>query len=71
MKEEEEMKNEKMEQLYDTRSAAEVLAVSPKTLEFWRWKKCGPHYIRVMHRIRYREQDLLDFLVQQNPPDEN
>lgn len=65
------MKEQKIDQLYDTRSAAEVLAVSPKTLEFWRWKKCGPQYVRVMHRIRYREQDLLDFLVQQNQPVEN
>jgi hypothetical protein len=43
----------------DTRAAAELLGVSPKTLEAWRARGAGPRYTRVGRLVRYRREDLL------------
>jgi len=47
------------DQLLATRDAAGFLGVSPRTLEDWRWKGGGPHYIALARNcIRYRLSDL-------------
>lgn len=48
-----------MESLLDTSEAAARLGVAPTTLIDWRYKRTGPPYVRVSHRlIRYKEVDL-------------
>ena len=36
-------------------------AVSPRTLERWRWLKQGPCYLKIMGRIVYRLEDIEAF----------
>jgi len=38
--------------------AAEYLGVTPKTLQFWRWKKRGPRYMKLANRVYYNATDL-------------
>lgn len=33
-------------------------AVSPRTLERWRWRKQGPTYLKIGNRIVYRLEDI-------------
>ena len=49
--------------------AAEYLGVAPRLMENWRWRKIGPEFSKVGHRIRYNLNDLKDF-VQISPVDE-
>ena len=45
--------------------AAEVLDVTPRTMEAWRHRGGGPPYIRLSARaIRYRRGDLLEWALQ-------
>jgi len=48
--------------LLDQAQAAELLQVSPRTLEGWRCRGGGPRFIRVGRRVRYRLQDLRAWL---------
>jgi predicted site-specific integrase-resolvase len=41
---------------------AELLDVSVRTLEFWRYQGRGPAFIRVGKRIRYRLSDVEAYL---------
>ena len=42
---------------------AEMLQMSPSTLEDWRWKRLGPPFIRVSRGcIRYEEEDIKQWL---------
>ena len=42
---------------------AEMLQLSPSTLEDWRWKRLGPPFIRVSRGcIRYEEGDIKQWL---------
>jgi hypothetical protein len=36
-------------------------AISPKTLQRWRWLKNGPKYLKIGGRILYREEDVQAF----------
>lgn len=36
-------------------------AVSPRTLEGWRYRQKGPNFVRIGGRVRYRLSDLEDF----------
>ena len=52
-----------MEKNLTEKSAAELLGVSAKTMQAWRWLDRGPRYIKFSNRaIRYRESDLQDFI---------
>ncbi|MGQ9688325.1 MAG: helix-turn-helix domain-containing protein [Desulfobaccales bacterium] len=42
--------------------AAKLLGVSPQTLRNWRFLGKGPAYTKRGRMIRYRVQDLLDFM---------
>ena len=47
------------EPLLTQTEAANLLHVEPRTLESWRQRRTGPHYIRYSLRcVRYRLQDL-------------
>ena len=45
------------------RKAAEILSLSVKTLQAWRFQGRGPRYLKLGGRaVRYRMEDLLDFM---------
>ena len=44
--------------------AADLLGLSSRTLQAWRSKNEGPPYVRVGRAVRYRRQDLLDWVGQ-------
>ncbi|MCX7012125.1 MAG: helix-turn-helix domain-containing protein [Candidatus Sumerlaeota bacterium] len=49
--------------LRTTREAAEILGLSPPTLETWRTRKSdGPRFVRLGRAIRYRPEDLAIFI---------
>lgn len=41
---------------------AEMLGVSIRTLECWRWRKKGPKYIKVGRLARYKYEDVLAYI---------
>lgn len=50
--------------LLDTSDAAEVLGISPRTLEDWRWRGGGPPFFKLGRRmVRYRPEDLMAFAL--------
>lgn len=52
----------KVENLLSTPEAAAKLGVAPTTMVDWRFHRKGPKYAKVGRLIRYREEDLIDFL---------
>lgn len=52
-------------ELMDEGQAAVVLKVSPRTLQAWRVRGCGPTFIKVGRLVRYRLKDLQE-LVNEN-----
>lgn len=46
----------------DTNGAAEVIGVSPSTLNTWRSRNKGPKWHRIAGRIRYFKTDLQDYI---------
>ena len=42
--------------------AANYLGVNPRLMENWRWRKVGPTFAKVGHRIRYNLNDLKSFI---------
>lgn len=46
----------------DEKGAAEILGIAAKTLQYWRWQKTGPAYVKVGRRVKYRVIDLEAFL---------
>jgi len=44
--------------LLTQREAALALRLSERTLERWRVSGTGPKFVRLNHRIRYRQEDL-------------
>ena len=57
-----EMKS-RLNYLLDQEEVARMLCVSTKTLEYWRWKKVGPKYIKIGRLARYREADVVDYVL--------
>jgi hypothetical protein len=50
--------------LLDTVEAAEVLTISPRTLEDYRWRGGGPTFYRLARRlIRYQIEELMAFAL--------
>ncbi len=50
--------------LLTTTDAAAFLALSPRALESWRLRGCGPSFVRLGERaVRYRRQDLQEFVA--------
>jgi len=54
-----------MEQLLITQEVAELLQISEQTLHQWRYRNTGPKSIRVGRHVRYRTNDLEDWLDEQ------
>jgi len=49
--------------LLDTKQAAEVLGLTPATLDVWRCVRRYPlKYIKVGRAVRYRPQDIEEFI---------
>jgi hypothetical protein len=46
----------------DETGAAEVIGCAPRTLANWRSQRRGPRFIRVGRLIRYRIEDLQEYL---------
>jgi hypothetical protein len=51
-----------MDQLLDQKTAARFLRLSVRTLERLRVAGAGPRYARLGRLVRYRQQDLVDFV---------
>lgn len=54
---------ESKENLLTTEEAAAVLGMSEQTMRIWRMDKKGPNYIRINRSIRYRRDDLDEFVA--------
>ena len=53
------------ERLLDQMEVAEILKISPRTLERWRWKKDGgPRYVKIGKLARYRASDVDAYIEQ-------
>ena len=48
--------------LMDQNEVAEFLGISPKTLEYYRWKKVGPRYLKIGKLARYRKCDVIEYI---------
>jgi hypothetical protein len=57
-----------MENLFTTEDLVRLLRVSPRTIHRERNEK-KLKYIKIRGRIRYRENDLREYLLQQYPED--
>ena len=51
-------------ELMDTRQAAAVLGVQPRTLEAWRLRGSGPRYVQVGRLVRYRRAAIERWLAE-------
>ena len=49
-------------QWFDTQSLADELEVSPRTIEVWRLKGEGPTYTKIGRLVRYRREDVQEWL---------
>ena len=49
-------------ELLTTAQAAELLQVKTATLEQWRWRGCGPRFVKVGRSCRYRRGDIDAYL---------
>ena len=48
--------------MMDQKQVAVMLGVSVKTLEYWRWKRTGPRFIKLGRLARYLEADVMAFV---------
>lgn len=46
---------------FTQRDLAQRWAVSPRTLERWRWSGEGPQFLKLGHRVVYRLEDIIAF----------
>jgi len=51
-----------MQKLMKEAEVAEVLGISTRTIQAWRWKGDGPEYVKVGGSVRYKETDVEAFL---------
>lgn len=50
--------------LLNTKQAAEMLGLSPNTLNQWRNQKRGPRFHKLESSVKYLESDLLEYIEQ-------
>jgi len=48
--------------LLNQEEVAEMLDVSPRTMEFWRCHGFGPKFVRISRLVKYREVDVLEYI---------
>lgn len=59
----------KISGLLSTKEAAAHLGLSPRTLDFWRHRGCGPRWRRIGAKaIRYALEDLIAFAASGDQP---
>lgn len=51
-----------LEKLMDQGEVADMLGLSTKTLESWRWRKVGPRYLKIGRLARYRMSDVMAYI---------
>lgn len=51
--------------LFTEAQVADRLAVSPRTLQMWRYKGGGPRYLKIGAAVRYRAADVDAWLANQ------
>lgn len=49
-------------QTYGEEETAKILGLSVKTLQFWRWTKKGPAYVKVGRKVRYTREAIERYL---------
>ena len=49
-------------QLLNEIEVAELLSVSRKTLQAWRWRRTGPSFLKLGGAIRYRLEDIQAYM---------
>lgn len=47
---------------FTTQQAAKFIGIKGATLDYWRWVKKGPVYVKLGGRVFYLEDDLLAFI---------
>lgn len=47
-----------MEKLLDEKQAADILGLSPRTLQGWRLRGQGPQFVKIGRLTRYRPEDI-------------
>lgn len=53
------------DKLLTTQQAAEMLGLSPNTLNQWRNLKRGPRFVKISKCVRYSEAEILSYIEQQ------
>ena len=48
--------------LLEAHEVSSILGIKKETLRSWRRREIGPPYIKILKTIRYREEDLFDYL---------
>ncbi len=53
-----------MTEFLAAKTVAAILGVQPGTLAHWRWRRCGPKWIRISGgRVVYPARDLVDYIT--------
>lgn len=55
-------KGSSVDKLMNQNDVADMLGISTKTLEYYRWKKTGPRYIKIGRLARYRMVDVMEYI---------
>ena len=48
--------------LISEKEVSAKLCISTKTLQAWRWKGIGPIYVKIGRSVRYRQEDISEFI---------
>lgn len=48
--------------LLEAHEVSSILGIKKETLRSWRRREIGPPYIKILKTIRYREEDLFNYL---------
>ena len=57
------------ENLFTTREAAQYLGLAKITLDIWRSKGKPPAYVKIHRSVRYRREDLDNFMSRRVTPE--
>ena len=49
-------------ELIDEEQAAAILKLSPRTLQAWRVRGCGPKFVKVGRSVRYQSEEVQEFV---------
>ncbi|GFE57411.1 AlpA family transcriptional regulator [Geobacter sp. AOG1] len=55
-------RNNPQDRLMDQKEVADMLRISTKTLEYWRWKDIGPKFFKIGRMVRYRMSDVIVYI---------